>query len=408
MASLDTTAIEQTPKPQNAKPLLLIVDDEAGPRESLRIVFKDRFNCHIATCGRDGVEYARNNSVDAAILDIKMPDLSGVDVLRELKEIDPNIECIMLTGYETIETARQAVRFGAADYLNKPFDVFVVRDVLERCMARRRGRLSTQQNLEALRENNEQLSREVAQINRAVAAGVLSAGVVHEMNNPLAIIAAYTELLGRDLSTLNLVDQNAAQHAQQRLASIQREISRCKDIARRLLNFSRAEKGSEEIIEVNKLLEDSAALIKAHPANKSAELLVSSTDESLRLLVHPAEVLQVLINLGINSLQAMDGRGTLKISAVAAGTPPTQCAFRPDSFDAKRPLVRISVADTGCGIPPELLPKVFQPYFTSKKEGTGLGLAIVCELVSHQGGLIDVSSTVGEGTTFSVYLPLAS
>src|SRR5208283_453208 len=118
------------PAGRKNKPTLLIVDDEAGPRESLRIVFKDRCQCAIATCGRDGIDYARKNRVDAAILDIKMPDVSGVEVLRELKEIDPNIECIMLTGYETIETARAAVRYGAADYLNKPFDVFSVREVL--------------------------------------------------------------------------------------------------------------------------------------------------------------------------------------------------------------------------------------------------------------------------------------
>src|ERR1700693_5085567 len=123
-----------TATPGKAKPVLLIVDDEAGPRESLRIVFKDRYQCAVATCGRDGIDYARKNRVDAAILDIKMPDISGVEVLRELKEIDPNIECIMLTGYETIETARAAVRHGAADYLNKPFDVFFVRELLEKCL----------------------------------------------------------------------------------------------------------------------------------------------------------------------------------------------------------------------------------------------------------------------------------
>ena len=113
----------------------------------------------IATCGREGIEYARTHVVDAAILDIKMPDLTGVDVLRELKEIDPDTECVMLTGYETIETARAAVRYGAADYLNKPFDVFSVREVLDKCMKRRQEKLAAEENVRSLEQTNEDLGR---------------------------------------------------------------------------------------------------------------------------------------------------------------------------------------------------------------------------------------------------------
>src|ERR1035441_6829948 len=105
MAAFDTLAVEPSPVRAVERPTLLIVDDEPGPRESLRIVFKDRYHCVIATCGREGIEYARTHVVDAAILDIKMPDLTGVDVLRELKEIDPDTECVMLTGYVKIGKA---------------------------------------------------------------------------------------------------------------------------------------------------------------------------------------------------------------------------------------------------------------------------------------------------------------
>jgi len=155
------------------KPVMLIVDDEPGPRESLRIVFKDRFRCVTATSGREGIEYARAQTVDAAIIDVKMPDITGVDVLRELKEIDPDIVCIMLTGYETIETAQAAVRYGAADYLNKPFDVFSVRQSVGKCMKRRQERLAAEESLRVLEQTNEQLAGELAQLNRAVEAGVI-------------------------------------------------------------------------------------------------------------------------------------------------------------------------------------------------------------------------------------------
>ena len=406
MAAFDTLTQETSQTAAAEKPTLLIVDDEPGPRESLRIVFKDRYNCVTASCGREGIEYARAHPIDAAILDIKMPDLTGVDVLRELKEIDPLIECVMLTGYETIETARAAVRFGAADYLNKPFDVFSVREVLDKCIQRRQGRLAAEESLRTLQQTNEELSRELAQLNRAVEAGVLSAGVVHEMNNPLAIIAGYADLLSRDLAALGVADQETAQHVKQRLASIQREIVRCKDIARRFLNFSRNRQEAMEIVGARKLLDDAAALIKAHPSNRGAEIGFASSDPDPKLKVSPAEVLQVLINLGVNALHAMNGTGTLQLSAMRTASVPGELSFRSEKFDPQKSFAKIAVADSGSGIAPENLGKIFQPYFTNKKEGTGLGLAIVCELVGNYGGAIAVQSTVGHGTTFSVYLPL--
>jgi two-component system sensor histidine kinase/response regulator len=408
MGIYDAMAQGQPTPDKPAKPTLLIVDDEAGPRESLRIVFKDRYNCALAKCGREGIEYAQNHSVDAAILDIKMPDISGVDVLRELKKLDPDTECIMLTGYETLETARLAVRHGAADYLNKPFDVYFVRELLEKCIARRQRKRAVEQNLNTLQRVNEELTQALAHSDRAISAGVLSAGVVHEINNPLSIIAGYAQLLGRDLAALSNVDHDASQVVQKRLATIGREIDRCKDIARRFLNFSRTKQDTQESIEVAKLLDDAVALIRAHPANRSAEVSVTVIDPALQIKVHPAEIMQVLINLGVNALQAMQGTGTLQLSAERATTLPEKPAFRSEKFDAHQPLVRISVTDSGSGIGPENIEKLFQPYFTTKEQGTGLGLAIVAELISNYGGLIDVQSTIGQGTTFSIFLPAAA
>ena len=408
MGIYDALAVSQAEPKKNGKPTLLIVDDEAGPRESLRIVFKDRYQCAVATCGRDGIDYARKNHVDAAILDIKMPDLSGVEVLRELKEIDPNIECIMLTGYETVETARAAVRYGAADYLNKPFDVFFVRELLEKCIARRQRKITMEESLQTLQKVNEELSRGLADSNRAVTANVLSAGVIHEINNPLSIVAGYAQLLSRDLAKLGDVDQGTAQNVQERLATIQREIDRCKEIAKRFLSFSRASQQGSERIEVAKLLEDTVMLVKAHPANRSAEISSRVSDPALQIKAHPAEVMQVLINLGVNALQAMNGGGTLAFSAERASSIPDTPAFRSDTFDPQKQHLKISVTDSGCGISPENVKKIFEPYFTTKSQGTGLGLAIVCELVGKYGGAIQVQSAPDKGSTFSVYLPLSS
>src|SRR5437867_3729696 len=104
---------------QTEKPTLLIVDDEKGVRESTRFVFKDDYNVLMAHDGPTAIEIAQQHPIDAAVLDIRMPGMSGIDVLNRLKEIDPTIEVVMLTAFETLETARQALRLGACDYLNK-------------------------------------------------------------------------------------------------------------------------------------------------------------------------------------------------------------------------------------------------------------------------------------------------
>mgnify|MGYP000439319219 CR=1 FL=1 len=406
---MSTTTLDPTPVAAAvAKPTLLIVDDEAGPRESLRIVFKSQYHCVVCTCGREGIEYAQKHPVDAAILDIKMQDMTGVDVLREIKKVDPDTECIMLTGYETLDTARAALRLGAADYLNKPFDVFAIREVIEKCLARRQQKRQTVVTLDSLKKMNEDLAQELAQTNRQVTAGVISAGVVHEMNNPLSIIAGYTQMLARDLTALETGKPAAAQQLQQRLGNIQREIERCKEIAKRFLSFSRVRQSEPGWVEAAKLVEDAASLVKAHPANRGLELSHHCDDPALKCKAHAAEVLQIVLNLGVNAVQAMDGKGKLHFSADRADFGPASPAYRAREYNPQQPFMHVAVQDSGCGISPENLPKIFQPYFTTKSQGTGLGLAIICELINQNRGAIEVESEVGKGTTFHIYLPVGA
>lgn len=392
----------------SVRPTLLIVDDEAGPRESLRIVFKDRYNCLVATGGREGVEMARRQTPEVAILDIKMPDISGIEVLRELKQLDSHMECIMLTGYETMETARAAVRYGAADYLNKPFDVFSIRECVDACMERRRQKRHVQDSLQSLKQTNEELASALAHRDRAATASLLSAGAIHEMNDPLNIVTWYATMLDRDMASLAKIDPKAVETIKQRQADILREIERCKAIANRFLKFARQTTHTGETTEADKLLDDAGALLKANPGRREMAIACAVTDHGLIIKAHPVELLQVLVNLGVNAVQAMDGIGTLRIAAERASVPPADPVFRSDTFDARLPLVRLSVTDSGPGIPPENLKKLFTPYFTTKPGGTGLGLAIVGKLVGRYGGAIEVKSEVGKGTTFSIYLPLAA
>jgi len=390
------------------KPVLLIVDDDPGPRESLRIVFKERYECLLANNGQAGIELARQRPVDVAILDIRMPDLTGIEVLRELKKIDPGIECIMLTGYETVDTARAAVHYGASEYLNKPFDVFAIREVVAKCLARRKQKRQLETSLQTLQQQNEKLANTLAASARADLSDILSVSIVHELNNPLSIIAGYVQLLERDLHKLTSGDVNVTQPMQQRIGAIQREIQRCKEMSERFLRFSRAPRDPMEIVNVASAIEDVAFLLRAHPAGKGVQIQGHSLGLECHLQASSVEIMQILMNLGINALQAMNGTGRLDFVAERIPQPPVVCTHCSPGYQPQGPHVRISVTDTGCGIAAEDIHQVFHPHYTTKPQGNGLGLAVVVELVNKYRGAIEVISDVGRGTTFHVYLPLAA
>src|SRR5262249_30765681 len=131
-------AIPMSPRDSNParKGTILVVDDEEGPRQSLRVIFGDHYNVLLAADGPTGVKLAQNNRIDVAVLDIRMAGMSGLEVLERLKFIDPGIEVVMMTAYETTETIRQALRLRACDYINKPFDIGTIRSAVANAMQR--------------------------------------------------------------------------------------------------------------------------------------------------------------------------------------------------------------------------------------------------------------------------------
>src|SRR5215467_655425 len=119
------------------RPTLLVVDDEEGPRQSIRVIFKDDYEILMASDGPTAIEMAQKNAIDVAVLDIRMAGMSGIEVLERLKYVDPGIEVVMMTAFETTDTMRQALRLRACDYINKPFDISTMRAAVAAAMQRR-------------------------------------------------------------------------------------------------------------------------------------------------------------------------------------------------------------------------------------------------------------------------------
>ncbi len=144
------------------KTKILIVDDELGPRESLRMILRDNYETTVATNGQEAIHYLNEIDFDLAILDIRMPDISGIDLLRVVKEKAPETEVVMITAYASIDTATKALRAGALDYLIKPFDLASVREIVNKGITKRNNARLVEKRINDLQQVNKTLESEIA------------------------------------------------------------------------------------------------------------------------------------------------------------------------------------------------------------------------------------------------------
>jgi signal transduction histidine kinase len=398
-----------------ALPTLLIVDDEEGPRQSLRMVFKKDFEVLAVDNGAKALELARGRTVHVAILDIRMAGLSGIEVLGGLKAIDPHVEVIMLTAYETIETARQALRLGACDYLSKPFDLVAIRDAVARALYLRRVSESVAATAARLRELTNQLNDASLREEMARTTNEIYAGVLHDINNPLTVITGYVELLGQRLTGVGSLHGADLEVVRNDIAILNRQVATCSAIARRYLRFLRGRKSSGTEVAVNQVLVDIQTMLASHPASRNSRLAVKQLDVDAIARIGGTEIIQLLLNLVINALQCTTRPQTVWLTAerIEISLPVEQFVDTDnerfvglDSFLNDPPFVALSVLDEGPGIAPDVLPRIFEPYFTTKTQhGTGIGLATVSRLVKAQHGLLHVKTRIDEGSRFTVYLP---
>jgi two-component system NtrC family sensor kinase len=222
--------------------------------------------------------------------------------------------------------------------------------------------------------------------------GRLAAGVVHEINNPLATIAACSEALTARVDDME--DATVLQDFGEYLQIIRDEAFRCKTITNSLLEFSHQRQAEKLPGDINQIIEQTLQLIKHHPKLGKMRMIKEFDSALPQVHVNEDQMKQIFIALMSNAFDAMEEDGSLTIR--------TFC----NESDPER-LVCVELTDTGCGIPPQHLAKIFDPFFTTKPlgRGTGLGLSVCYGIASEHGGRIDVESSEGVGTTFRLFLP---
>src|SRR5262245_37104074 len=163
-----------------SKPTLLVVDDEEGPRQSLRVLFKDAFNVLLAGDGPTGIALAQSYAIDVAVLDVRMAGMSGLEVLERLKFVDPGVEVVMMTAFETADSIREALRLRACDYVNKPFDIATMRAAVATALERRSLANETRTNIEKLETLQKELQDQKLEEQIVRNRGEIYASIIHD------------------------------------------------------------------------------------------------------------------------------------------------------------------------------------------------------------------------------------
>jgi len=241
-----------------------------------------------------------------------------------------------------------------------------------------------------VKERTEALSKmqqKVVQAQRLASVGKLAAGIAHEINNPLGGILVFSSLI---LEQIPEDDPN-----RENLQEIVHQTMRCRDIVKGLLQFSRQEPGKATQVKINEALNTTLSLIEKQALFHNIQVTRKFTEPLPPIMADLSQLQQVFMNVILNAVQAMDGAGELTLTT------------RSDTSAGK---VSIEIADTGCGIAPELMDRIFDPFFTTKEigQGTGLGLAIAYGIVTKYQGRMSVASEVGKGARFTIQFPIAA
>ena len=406
-------------------PRLLIIDDDKIFRMALMAMAKDIGDIIEMESGEAGLEYLDKHDVDLILLDMMMPGLNGFDVLEALaKQTKINkIPVVLLSATEDDESIARAFKLGAVDYLRKPVRKYELiarlttqlelryRQLHLEQMMNERTRELTQAN-QGLKIAQEQLM----QSDKMAAIGQLAAGVAHEINNPigfvssnLATMSQYLDDIFRVISAYEKIDIFLTVEQKAGLQIIKKEIdlgylkgdikellreskdglSRIIHIVKDMKNFSHINENKWELVNIHEGIDSTLNIV--HNEIKYRAKVVKDYGEVGLVQCMPSQINQVLMNIMVNASHAMDADGLLIIK----------------TWQAKNKL-KISISDTGCGMPPDVLKKIFNPFYTTKPvgKGTGLGLSLSYTIIAKHHGSIDVESKPGKGSTFIITLPL--
>jgi signal transduction histidine kinase len=362
-------------------------DDYVIVRDLLEKIERGRFRLSWEPTYERGLAAIAGREHEVYLLDYFLGDRSGLELVREALGSGCTAPLVLLTGRANGNVDLEAIKAGAADFLLKDrLDAVSLEHSLRYAVERRKLEVS-------LRRKEEQLRR----ARRLESLGMLAGGIAHEFNNLLQAILGCTRYAIKGLSPDDCRQQDLGQAV--------KAAERAAELTRQLLGFSRRQDLQCTNVDLNQAVSDALKMIRPL-LGENIEIDVLLGEQIGTMDGDPVSIQQMLINLCINARDAMPcgGRLLVKTEHVVPCEADCRTQLGPGQY------VLLTVADTGCGMTPEVEEHLFEPFFTTKPvdQGTGLGLPMVYGVVQEHGGSIDVQSEPNHGTTFRVYFPITT
>ncbi len=365
------------------RPLVLVVDDEYGPRESIAFTLSAEFTVETSDRASDALARLRAKPFSVVVLDIRMPEMDGIRALEEIRKIDPMVSVVMLTGYGTLLTAQQAMVAGANQYLRKPPDVTELMDAVRKQADAARMRRHQAKLASDVRDMNAALKREIQQNEPQIWQGRASVELVHDLNNPLTVVVGYAALLVEEARAISAEDPERGRRLREYAAIVEKSAEYCHHLSE---NWRLASRQSVEFtrIDIVQVVQEVRHVVFFGEIAVEFAGLGSAMVRGSKF-----ELMRVFQNLFKNALEA--GAKQLNVTVV-----------RKDEH------VELTVADNGSGMDAELVRHAAKGGFSNKENGTGLGLSICRHLLGTHGATLALESTAGEGTTVTIVFPAAA
>jgi len=394
---------------------ILVVDDEETVRKNLeKLLRSDGYEVLTAENGEQGLDIfqkvkdEKQGPIKVALVDIRMPGIDGIEVLKRIKESVPQTEVIVITGHGAIESAIQALRMGAFEYITKPIEYDELALGISRALEkqniiaeRKRAEKQLKNAYGELRDTHVQL----VQAGKMAAMGEMAAGVAHELTQPLLGIKGFATAMLEDMKGYLLEQPSTVpgmkarkERAVNDLETILQQTDRMAAIVNNVRDFARASGTKMELLDINQPIENALMLFSEQLRLHNIAIEKNLAQGLPQVMGNSNQLQQVFINLIANARDAIDAKGNTGHLVVSTIVSPADGS------------VRIEFQDDGIGADEETTSKMFQPFFTTKlaAKGTGLGLSIIARIIEQHGGTIDVQSKVGRGCKFNIRLPVGA